>query len=76
MNNEPYAYLVYWSEEDGCFVGRCPGLFYGGTHGDDPETVFRELRQIAQEVIEDLQAQGKPLPPPRDLSEALSLERS
>jgi predicted RNase H-like HicB family nuclease len=62
MSNEPYPYLVYWSEEGGCFVGRCPGLFYGGTHGDDPETVFRELRQIAQEVIEDLQAPGKPLP--------------
>ena len=67
MSNEPYPYLVYWSEEDGCFVGRCPGLFYGGAHGDDPEAVFRELRQIAREVIEDLQAQGKPLPPPPEL---------
>jgi predicted RNase H-like HicB family nuclease len=67
MSHNPYRYIVQWSDEDGCYVGQCPELFYGGTHGDDPEAVFRELRQIAQEVIDDLQAQGKPLPPAQAL---------
>jgi hypothetical protein len=30
-----YAKVVEWSEEDQCFVGSAPGLFYGGCHGDD-----------------------------------------
>ena len=25
-----YAKIVEWSEEDHCFVGSCPGLFFGG----------------------------------------------
>jgi predicted RNase H-like HicB family nuclease len=76
MKTDPYHYVVYWSDEDGCYVGQCPDLFYGGTHGDDPEAVFHKLRQMAQEVIEDLEAKGKPLPPARDLAEALSLQQS
>ena len=63
MTNEPYPYLVYWSDEDNCYVGRCPGLFYGGTHGDDPEEVFKKLREMALDVIADFEADGKPLPP-------------
>lgn len=76
MNPEPYPYVVYWSEEDRCFIGQCPGLFFGAgaTHGDDPEAVFRTLRQLAREEIERLRAEGKPLPkPPQDLAEALSV---
>ena len=28
-----YVKIVEWSDEDQCFVGSCPGLFYGGCHG-------------------------------------------
>ena len=38
-----YVKIVEWSEEDECFVGSCPGLFYGGCHGDDEQAVFAEL---------------------------------
>jgi hypothetical protein len=37
------ANIVEWSDEDDCFVGSCPGLFYGGCHGDDEKAVFAEL---------------------------------
>lgn len=30
-----YVKVVEWSEEDGCYVGSCPGLLFGGCHGDD-----------------------------------------
>ena len=30
----PYVKIVEWSDEDQCFVGSCPGLLYGGCHGD------------------------------------------
>ena len=58
-----YVKIVEWSEEDGCYVGSCPGLFIGGCHGDDERAVFEELCVIAEETIELYRADGKPLPP-------------
>ena len=37
-----YVKIVEWSEEDQCFVGSCPGLLYGGCHGDDELAVFEQ----------------------------------
>jgi hypothetical protein len=33
---DQYEKIVYWSDEDQCYIGMCPELFYGGVHGDDP----------------------------------------
>ena len=57
-----YVKIVEWSEEDHCFIGSCPGLFYGGCHGDDEKEVFAELCQIVNENIALYKADGKPLP--------------
>jgi predicted RNase H-like HicB family nuclease len=59
-----YAKIVEWSDEDQCFVGSCPGLFYGGCHGDDEKAVFAELCETVDEMIELYKRDGKPLPPP------------
>jgi predicted RNase H-like HicB family nuclease len=59
-----YVKLIEWSEEDHCFVGSCPGLFHGGCHGDDQQTVFAELCLIVEETIQIYLNEGKPLPPP------------
>jgi predicted RNase H-like HicB family nuclease len=58
-----YIKIVEWSDEDQCFIGRAPGLFYGGCHGDDEKKVFAELCQIVDEWIEIFKQDGKPLPP-------------
>ena len=58
-----YVKIVVWSDEDHCFVGSCPGLFYGGCHGDDEQEVFAELCEIVEETIELYQKDNKPLPP-------------
>ena len=58
-----FAKIVEWSEEDQCYVGSCPGLFYGGCHGSDERDVFSRLCQIAQETIELYEQEGRPLPP-------------
>ena len=60
-----YPKIVEWSDEDGCFVGRCPNLFYGGCHGDDERAVFAELCDLVDETIERFQREGRPLPPLR-----------
>ena len=38
-----YEKIVIWSEEDECFIGTCPELFFGGVHGDNSLDVFKEL---------------------------------
>jgi predicted RNase H-like HicB family nuclease len=58
-----YVKIVEWSDEDQCFVGSCPGLFYGGCHGEDEQAVFAELCGIVEETIELYQQDRKPLPP-------------
>ena len=30
-----YTKLVEWSDEDQCFIGRCPELTLGGVHGSE-----------------------------------------
>jgi len=58
-----YVKIVEWSDEDGCYVGSCPGLFYGGCHGQDEQKVFAELCRIVEETIELYREEGRPLPP-------------
>ena len=60
-----YAKIIEWSNEDQCYVGRVPGLFHGGCHGDDELQVFLELCEIVDEVIEIYQ-EGNLLTPGMD----------
>jgi hypothetical protein len=30
-----YVKIVEWSDKGLCFIGSCPGLLYGGCHGDN-----------------------------------------
>lgn len=59
-----YVKIVEWSDRDGCFIGSCPELFYGGCHGDDSKVVFDELCQIIEETIALYKQDGKVLPKP------------
>ena len=59
-----YVKIVEWSEEDQCFVGSCPGLLYGGCHGDRELAVFEQLCAVVEEAIDLYKRDGKPLPPP------------
>lgn len=61
--SDKFLKIVEWSEEDGCYVGTCPGLIYGGVHGDDETRVYEELCAAVAEAIELYEADGKPLPP-------------
>jgi len=59
-----YVKVIEWSDEDGCFVGECPGIIGPCCHGNDETAVYAELCQIVEEWIEILKSQGKPLPLP------------
>lgn len=75
MNEENrYVKIVEWSDNDGCFIGSCPELFYGGCHGDNERKVFDELCRIVEETIQLYRQDGKFLPSPlsgRDFVNAL-----
>ena len=59
-----YLKIVEWSDEDKCFVGRCPGLFFGGCHGSDEMKVYRELCKIVDEHVAALLVNKESLPAP------------
>lgn len=61
--SDRYLKIVEWSEKDGCYVGRAPGLMLGGIHGDEEAKVYRELCQVVEEWIEIHEHDGDPLPP-------------
>jgi predicted RNase H-like HicB family nuclease len=63
-DSDRYVKIVEWSEEDECYIGSAPGLFYGGCHGDDEQLVFAEVCEIVDEWIEIFKKDGRPLPPP------------
>ena len=62
--SDRYLKIVEWSEEDGCYVGTCPGLVRGGVHGMNEAEVYRELCQVVQEWIRIYEEDGDPLPEP------------
>ena len=59
-----YTKIVEWSDEDQCFVGRCPEIMLGGVHGSDEAKVYAELCQAVEEMIELIQGDGYQLPKP------------
>ena len=62
-DSDRYLKIVEWSEEDQCYVGTCPGLFYGGCHGENEAKVYQKLCEIVEENIALYREDGKPIPP-------------
>ena len=65
--SDRYVKVVAWDEEDQCYIGRCPGLMFGGVHGDDETAVYKELCQAVDEWIQLHEEEGRPLPAPTSL---------
>src|SRR5436190_1387781 len=59
-----YTKFVEWSDEDRCFIGRCPELMLGGVHGDDEAKVYAELCGAVEEMIELMAKDKHALPEP------------
>lgn len=65
--SDRYVKVVAWDEKDQCYIGRCPGLMFGGVHGDDETAVYKELCQAVDEWIQLHETEGRPLPAPTSL---------
>ncbi|HEY5911865.1 MAG TPA: toxin-antitoxin system HicB family antitoxin [Verrucomicrobiae bacterium] len=57
-----YAKFVEWSDEDKCFIGRCPELMLGGVHGSDEAKVYGELCTAVEEMVELIHGDGRKMP--------------
>jgi predicted RNase H-like HicB family nuclease len=55
---DKYFRWVEWSEEDQCYIGRCPDLFGGGVHSDDELDCARKLHDAIEDVGNDLKETG------------------
>ena len=52
---DKYHRWVEWSEEDRCYIGRCPDLFGGGVHDDDSLKCAEALEHAIEDVGSDYQ---------------------
>ena len=64
-----YSLSVRWSDEDRAFVGSVPGLVGDCCHGDTPEEVVAQLKDIAEDLVAYLVAKGE-TPPARHIHSA------
>jgi len=71
--SDRYVKVVAWSEEDQCYIGRCPVLMFGGVHGSDERAVYDELCEAVDEWIRLHEAEGRPLPRSTSLREIEAL---
>ena len=71
-----YQKIVEWSDEDGCYVGRCPDLMYGGVHGTNKKKVLAELCQVVNEWIQIHEQDGVPLPGPSNCRDNREIKKS
>ncbi len=62
--SDQYHKWIEWSEEDGVYLGRCPDVITG-IHGNDPVNLYGELCEVVEEVLAELQNQGRQLPKPK-----------
>ena len=60
-----YHINVFYSEEDGCYVGAIPDLRFCSACGDTPEEAVREVQVAKAAWLEVAKQRGKPIPKPR-----------
>ena len=58
-----YHRFVQWSDEDQCYIGYCPDLYFGGVcHAEEELEAYRELCTIIREEVAHRLSQGQILP--------------
>lgn len=62
--NDQYTYRVFWSEEDGEYVGLCAEFPSLSWLAETPELVFQGIRNIVAEVVLDMQSNSETIPEP------------
>lgn len=68
-----YTVVIHWSNEDNCYLVHLPDFpsqqFH--THGDTYEEALKNAQEVLELLVEEYQAEGKPLPEPKILAQNL-----
>ena len=62
MTENKYPIIVFWSDEDACWIADAPDLQYCSAHGATAEEAVRELATAVKLWIETVTEAGEPLP--------------
>ena len=60
-----YEIIIYWSNEDGVFVGEVPELPGCMAHGETHDEVLKEVDQAVALWLETAREFGDPIPEPK-----------
>jgi predicted RNase H-like HicB family nuclease len=60
-----YAFVMFYSEEDECWVADVPDLKYCSAFGDTPEEAAKEIQVAVRGWLEGAKINGTPIPPPK-----------
>lgn len=60
-----YELIIYWSEDDGCFVVEVPELPGCMADGETYEQAVTNVRQVIEAWIETAKELGRPVPEPK-----------
>ena len=60
-----YAFVGFWSDEDGAWVADAPDLRSCSAYGNTPEEAVAELRIAVEAWLETARARGLLIPQPR-----------
>ena len=61
---EDYSYRVFWSEEDGCFIGKVAEFQSLSAHGETEEEALKEIKFVVQASLEWMMEDSEPIPKP------------
>ncbi len=75
MTADAYPIVIFWSDEDDCWVADVPDLKYCSAFGDTREEALKEI-QVAQQLwLEGAREDGRPIPPPQRNTAEILLSR-
>lgn len=60
-----YEVIIYWSDEDGFYLGEVPELPGCMADGPTPQEALANLERIADEWLETARELGRPIPEPK-----------
>ena len=60
-----YEIVVYWSDEDDCYIAEVPELPGCMAYGADRQEVVRNVELVIDQWLETAQEEGRPIPVPK-----------
>ncbi len=75
MTADAYPIVIFWSDEDECWVADIPDLKYCSAFGDTPEAALREIQVAKRLWLEAAREDGRPIPEPSGDTAEILLSR-